>query len=221
MTLSAERSAERPRTLLRFARAERFVHRALAVLMLTCMTTAAILYNAALSVPVGHRRVVKMVHVVSGFALPVPLLLGLLSAAYRADIGLLNRFSPADWRWLRARKRRKRDISVGKFNAGQKLNSALSAGSILVLLGSGTLMYFPDLARLSWRTGATFVHDWFALAVGLLVLGHIAYAVRDPESRVGMRHGSVSVSWAERMHEQWAAESIAAADSSAPADDQP
>ena len=60
-----------------------------------------------------------------------------------------------------------------------------------------------------------------ALAVGLLVLGHIAYAVRDPESRVGMRHGSVSVSWAERMHEQWAAESIAAADSSAPADDRP
>jgi len=47
MSRPAERDIER------FARAERFVHRSLAVLMLTCMATAAILYNAALSVPCG------------------------------------------------------------------------------------------------------------------------------------------------------------------------
>ena len=62
----------------------------------------------------------------------------------------------------------------------------------MVLLATGTLMYFPDLARLSWRTGATFVHDWFALGLGLLVIGHISYAVRDPGSRRGMRSGSVT-----------------------------
>ena len=191
--------------LVRFARAERLVHRAVAVLMLTSIATAAVLYNGFLAVPVGHRRLVKLVHVWAGFALPLPVLAGALSAAYRADLGRLNRFAPDDWRWLRTRSRRDGTIPVGKFNAGQKLNAALSGGGIAVLLATGTLMYFPGLARLSWRTGATFVHDWFALAVGLLVLGHVSYALRDPESRRGMRTGRVTAGWARTHHAAWAA----------------
>ena len=192
--------------VVRFSLGERVVHRSVAILMLTCIATAAILYNGFLAVPVGHRRLVKLVHVYSGYALPIPILLGLVSAAYRSDLGRLNRFSPSDWRWLRSRRRRDGAIRVSKFNAGQKLNGALSAGSIIVMLLTGTLMYFPDLARLSWRTGASFVHDWFALALGLLVIGHISFAVRDPESRRGMRTGSVSASWARRHHFSWATE---------------
>ena len=180
--------------------------------MLTCMATAAILYNGFLSAPVGHRRVVKLVHVFSGLALPIPILLGVASVAYRSDLRRLNRFSPMDWRWLRSSNRRDGAIRVGKFNAGQKLNAALSAGAIVVLLVTGTLMYFPDLARLSWRTGATFVHDWFALAVGLLVIGHISYARRDPGSRRGMRTGSVTAEWAQTHHAAWFDE-VTAADS--------
>jgi formate dehydrogenase subunit gamma len=192
--------------IVRFSLGERIVHRSVAILMLTCIATAAILYNGFLAVPVGHRRLVKLVHVYSGYALPIPILFGLVSAAYRADLGRLNRFSPSDWRWLRSRSRRDGTIRVSKFNAGQKLNGALSTGSIIVMLATGTLMYFPDLARLSWRTGASFVHDWFALALGLLVIGHISFAVRDPESRHGMRTGSVTASWARRHHFTWAAE---------------
>ena len=215
MSLSADPG--RPAALVnRFSLTERVIHRAVAVLMLTCITTAAILYNGFLSAPVGHRRVVKLIHVFSGFALPIPILVGVASAAYRSDLRRLNRFSPADWRWLRSRNRRDGTIPVGKFNAGQKLNSALSSGAIVVLLATGTLMYFPDLARLSWRTGATFVHDWFALGLGLLVIGHISYAVRDPGSRRGMRSGSVTATWARTHHAAWleevmAAESAAAA----------
>jgi len=197
--------------LRRFERAERLVHRCVAVLMLVCIATAAVLYNGFLSVPIGHRRVVKLIHVTAGFALPVPILVGFAFAAYRKDIGLLNRFTPDDWRWLRSRKRRNGTIPVGKFNAGQKLNAALSGGAVLVLLGTGTLMYFPGLARLSWRTGASFAHDWFALGLGLLVIGHISYALRDLESRRGMRTGSVSLTWARQQHSAWAAEMSPAA----------
>lgn len=193
-------------TLVRFARAERMVHRSLAILMITCMATAAIMYNGFLSAPVGHRRLIKLVHVFSGFALPVPIVLGLVSAAYRADLRRLNRMSRTDWRWLRSRTRRDGAIRVGKFNAGQKLNGALSGGAIVVLLASGTIMYFPDLTRLAWRTGSTFVHDWFALALGLLVLGHIRFAVGDPESRRGMKTGSVTSAWAKQHHAAWADE---------------
>ena len=192
--------------LPRFTRAVRLVHRTTAVLMLTCIGTAAILYNHPLAILVGHRHLVELVHVYSGLALPLPLLLGLASAAYRADLRRLNRFSAADWRWLRSRTRRDGTIRVGKFNAGQKLNAALSAGAILVLFGTGTLMYFTGLAPLAWRTGSTFVHDWFALAVGLLVFGHISFALRDAQARFGMRHGHVSRDWARAEHTDWAEE---------------
>jgi formate dehydrogenase subunit gamma len=171
--------------------------------MIVCILTAAILYNGSLSIRVGHRHVVELIHVYCGFALPVPILLGLVSRAYRADLGRLNRFVPSDWRWLRSRTRRDGTIRVGKFNAGQKLNASLTAGAILVLLGTGTLMYFVGLVRLSWRTGSTFVHDWFSLALGVLVLGHIYFAMKDAEARRGMRTGRVSTNWARDEHAAW------------------
>jgi formate dehydrogenase subunit gamma len=201
----------------RFSRAERMVHRTTAILMTTCILTAAILYNGSLSVPIGHRRLVELIHVYCGFALPIPMLLGILSFAYRADLRRLGRFTPADRRWLRTRTRRDGTITVGKFNAGQKLNASLASGSILVLLGTGVLIYFVWLAPLSWRSGATFVHDWFALAIGLLVVGHVIFALKDPEARRGMRTGSVSRSWAHTEHAGWLddLESAAATESAA------
>jgi formate dehydrogenase subunit gamma len=150
------------------------------------------------------------VHVYAGFALPVPMVIGLAFVAYRADLRRLNRFTSSDWHWLRSRSRRDGTIRVGKFNAGQKLNASLTAGSVLVLLGTGTIMWFPDLTRLSWRTGSTFVHDWFALGLGLLVLGHIVRALNDPEARRGMRHGRVSTRWARHEHPAWAEDALAA-----------
>ena len=183
----------------RFAPAVRHVHRASAALMGLCVGTAALLYVPSLSVLVGHRYLVEQVHVIAGASLPVPLLLGLRSAAVRADLRRLNRFTRVDWLWLR----RVRDLPVGKFNAGQKLNGALSAGAVLVLLGTGALMYFTDLVRLSLRTGATFVHDWTALALGLLLLGHVLKASRDREASEGMRTGSVPRWWAEEHHPAW------------------
>ena len=125
-----------------------------------------------------------------------------------SDLRRLNRFTRSDWRWLRSRARRDGSIQVGKFNAGQKLNAALSGGAILVLFGTGMVMYLPDAVRLSWRTGATLTHDWFALAVGLLVLGHVTYALRDPEALRGMRTGEVSIDWARTEHLRWAEEVI-------------
>jgi formate dehydrogenase subunit gamma len=195
--------SEATRSLPRFAPAERLVHRSVAILMGVCLVTAAILYNGSLMMAVGHRHLVETIHVWSGLALPVPMLAGALSAAYRADVRRLNRFTPADWRWLRSRTRRDGTIRVGKFNAGQKINAWLVAGSTGVLLGTGAVMYWTGLVRLSWRSGATFVHDWFALGLGLLMIGHVVYAIRDPEARRGMRTGRVATHWARAEHEAW------------------
>jgi formate dehydrogenase subunit gamma len=192
--------------LQRFGRPSRWVHGLVGVLMLSCLVTAAVLYNSSLQVLVGHRRAVELVHVWSGFALPVPLVAGLLSPGYRSELRRLNRFTPADWRWLRSRTRRDGRLPVGKFNAGQKLNGSLSTGAIAVLLLTGVVMLSEDLAPLSWRTGATLVHDWSALAVGLLVLGHVSFALRDPIAMRSLRTGTVPRRWARHEHGAWAAE---------------
>jgi formate dehydrogenase subunit gamma len=190
-------------TLARFSPAERWVHRSTGVLMGACLVTALVLYYGPISVAVGHRHLVELVHVYVGYALPVPMLLGLASSAYRADLRVLNRFSPEDWRWLRSKRRRDGTFEVGKFNAGQKLNASLVAGSVAVMVGTGTLMFFTGLARLAWRTGATFVHDWVALGLGLLVLGHLWFAIADPQAREGMRTGRVDRRWARKEHPAW------------------
>jgi formate dehydrogenase subunit gamma len=157
---------------------------------------------------VGHRPVVEAVHVWCGAALPVPIVVGLVARSYRADLRRLDRFTVDDWRWLRSRTRRDGRIPVGKFNAGQKLNGALSGGAIAVLLLTGAVMTATGLAPLAWRTGATLVHDWSALAFGLLVVGHLRFALRDPVSLRSLRTGTVPRSWAEREHGAWAAEEV-------------
>jgi formate dehydrogenase subunit gamma len=173
--------------------------------MLVCIATAAILYNGSLALSVGHRNVVETIHLYCGFALPVPMLAGLVSVTYRADLTRLNRWTAGDRRWVRSATARRAREAVGKFNAGQKLNSWLSCAAILVLLGTGVIMNFTGLAPLAWRTGATFVHDWVALLVGLLIVGHVFKAVNDPEARRGMRTGTVSTEWARSEHPAWTA----------------
>jgi formate dehydrogenase subunit gamma len=205
MTRPADARPSEPE-LLRFSRSARWVHGLVAVLLLTCLGTAAVLYVSSLAVLVGHRPVVERVHVWCGFALPVPLLAGLLSPSYRADLRRLDRFTEHDWKWLRSRTRRDGRIPVGKFNAGQKLNGALSAGAIAVLVLTGTVMLLTGLTPLGWRTGATVVHDWSALAVGLLVLGHLSFALRDPVALRSLRTGTVPRHWARQEHRAWAEE---------------
>jgi formate dehydrogenase subunit gamma len=190
----------------RFTLPVRWVHALTGLFMIVCMLTAAVLYNGSIAVLVGHRYLVEQTHLWSGLALPVPLVAGIASRSYRDDAGRLNRFTRRDWAWLRSKTRRDGTIEVGKFNAGQKLNASLSTGSIAVLLLSGSVMYLTNLTPLAWRSGATFVHDWFALAVGLLVVGHIAMALRDPHALTGIRTGRVPLRWARREHAAWARE---------------
>jgi formate dehydrogenase subunit gamma len=197
-----ERTARRRR----FTPAERLLHRTTAALMLLCIVTAAVLYVPQLAELVGRRYLVVTVHQWAGLLLPVPFVLALVSRAFRADLRRLNRFAPYDRAWLSAVRRREHGPSArpaGKFNAGQKIYAAWTAGAVLVMLGTGLLMWFTGLAPLVWRTSATFVHDWLSLAVGIAVAGHIAMALADPEARRGMRTGSVERQWAREHHPRW------------------
>jgi formate dehydrogenase subunit gamma len=186
----------------RFTRAERWVHRATAALMGVCVATAACLYLPELAELVGRRELVVRIHEWAGLLLPLPLLAGLASRALRADLGRLNRFGPHDRVWLREALRRRKG-PAGKFNAGQKIYASWLAGATLVMLGTGLLMWFTHLTPLMWRTSATFVHDWLALTLGVVLAGHIGMALNDPESRTGLRTGTVDPDWATRHHNLW------------------
>jgi len=196
----------RPAELLRFAVAERWVHRVTGLLTAVCLATAAILYIGPLSQAIGYRAIVEWVHVVAGLSLPVPLAVGLVSKAFRDDVRRLNRFTSSDWKWLRSKDFRATRTDIGKFNAGQKLNANFQLGAILVMLLTGSVMRFANHWPIDWRTGATFVHDWTAYAILAVVVGHIYMALRDPHALAGMRTGYVPVKWAATEHGLWAAE---------------
>lgn len=195
-----------PERLPRFTTAERWTHRLIAIDMIILLLTAAALYLPQVSALVGNRPLMRLIHLVAGYALPIPIIIALGFAAFRLDVSRLNRFTPDDWAWLRSRSRRSGVIPVGKFNAGQKLNAAFSLGAIIVMFATGLVLAWNSWFADDIRTGATFVHDWLALAVAIVVAGHIAMAMRDPIARAGMRTGSVPVDWAEREHSAWAAE---------------
>jgi formate dehydrogenase subunit gamma len=110
-----------------------------------------------------------------------------------------------DRRWLLSLGRRARD-RMGKFNAGQKLNAIFVAGSIPVMLATGAIMRWFDPFPLAWRTGATFVHDWIALVLLVVVVGHVGKALAEPIALRAMARGTVSAAHAERRHPRWWAE---------------
>ena len=192
----------------RFTPAERALHWGTAAAVLTCAVTGLVLYVGPLSTLVGRRNLVKDVHVIAGIAMPVPLILAYLGRwrwAVRNDIRRLARWSKADRRWLWTRGLEGRD-RVGKFNAGQKANAAFIAGMIPVMLASGSIMRWFEPFPLEWRTGATFVHDWTAIATWLIVAGHVVFALADSVSLRGIVTGKVPRTWAEAHHPVWASE---------------
>ncbi len=207
-TSPSDPAAAGPAHLVRFDLAERALHWATAVLFLVLLATAAVLYVAPLSAMVGRRTIVRLVHLWAGLALPLPYLLARLgpwSSALRADVARLGRLDRADRAWVRSLGRGRR-APLGKFHPLQKLNAAFTAGAIPVMLGTGSVMYWFEPFPLAWRTGATFVHDWLALALFAVIVVHVAKAFGDTDALAGMWHGRVSRPWARSHHAAWDAE---------------
>jgi formate dehydrogenase subunit gamma len=197
--------------IIRFDRVQRAAHWANALLFGILMLTALLLYFSSLAGIVGRRALVAEIHLWSGVALPVPLLIALVGpwgSQLRRDLRRVNNWTRDEVTWLKALGRHAPPV-VDKFNPGQKLNALFTGGAIVVMLATGSMLKWFRFFPVSWRTGATFVHDVLAFLIFAVVLGHILFALTHPESLRSMIKGWVSERWASRHAPGWLAEESA------------
>jgi formate dehydrogenase subunit gamma len=190
--------------LVRFGRAERVIHWTMATLFLVLMLTGAAMYTGPVSTLVGRRDLMRDLHVIAGLALPVPIVVGLVTRwgrGLRLDLSRLNRWTSDDRAWFRRRTRA--DTRLGKFSPGQKLNATFLGATIVVMLATGVILKWFERFPISIRTGATFVHDWMALGIWLSITAHIALAFHDPDALRSMVRGSISARWARTKRPRW------------------
>ena len=200
-----------PDRIARFSRSSRFAHWANAAGVFMLIATGAVLWGAPGTQWVGNRALVRDVHLWVGLAVLVPFVATwIASRSTRDDVRRLARWSGDDRRWW---FRSQRDTTrLGKFNPGQKANAAFTLAALFALLVTGIMLKWPDAYSDDIRAGATAVHDWTSLVLGLAVIGHIVLALRDPEALRGMVNGDVDRHWAAEHRPRWYAEAVAADD---------
>jgi len=193
----------------RFSSAEQSLHWLLAASFLVMLATGLILYLPSLAQVAADRQLWKSIHLGAALAFWVGTFLILTSAP--GGLGTtareLDRFDADDKRWLAwSVSRRGPEPPQGRFNAGQKLNTAIIAGLMVVFTISGTLMYLQEVDAGFRGTSAILVHDIAMYVAVPLVLGHLYLAVVNPSTRHSLRGmvlGTVRRDWARRHHPKW------------------
>ena len=205
MTTQIDAAPQSAGRILRFDGVQRAAHWANALLFGILMLTALPLYFPSLSDVVGRRALVANIHVWSGVTLPVPILISLLGPwgrQMRRDLRRINVWTHDEVKWLRSLGMNAPRV-MDKFNPGQKLNAIFVGGSIVVMLATGFILKWFRFFPVSWRTGATFVHDVLAFAIFAVVIGHILFALTHRDSMRSMITGWVSETWAARHAPGW------------------
>jgi formate dehydrogenase subunit gamma len=200
--------------VLRFDRVQRTAHWANAALFGVLMFTAIPLYFGSFFGVVFPRHVIAMIHLWCGLALPLPIVISLLGPwgrGMRRDVRRFNYWTKGEIRWLRTLGRS--SLEADKFNPGQKLNAIFIGAAILVMLVTGSMLQWFRFFSVPLRQGATFVHDLFALAIFVVVIGHIYMAITHSESLRSIFKGWVSESWAKTHAPAWFNEKAAAKES--------
>jgi formate dehydrogenase subunit gamma len=208
-------AAPPPARIRRFSRVQISAHLLLAVAFFAMLWTGMCLYFPGLAEVMG-RPLAKSVHLWSSGALVAGLA---VMAAFRPrDLGRVAREAEAldrdDVAWLRGGPRRVVDHrgapEQGWLNAGQKLATAVMLGLLVVLYGTGVVMWLgTGVTWLRIGSGAVDVHDLATILFVLLVLGHLYLALVNRATRPALRGivtGDVDREWARSNHGRWVRE---------------
>lgn len=195
----------RPGYRRRFSRTARTLHWANAVFFLFLLGSGLVLYLPSLAILVGRRPIVQSLHFWSGIAwvcvLAVIAVLG-DRRGLRELAREVDRFDADDVRWLLGR----RPAPQGRFNAGQKLNTALTAAFVVLFFVSGLLLWFGERDTRLRFASTVVLHDGLLYASVALLLGHLYLAVIHPTTRHALRGitlGTVKEEWADAHHPKW------------------
>jgi formate dehydrogenase subunit gamma len=187
----------------RFSPVERLLHWVNAVGFFFLLVTGLILYLPRLSTLVSRRQTVQYIHFWGGVAWLVALAAVLVLGGRRllATARELESFDQDDLRWLRGRK-----APQGRFNAGQKINAALTAAFTILFGVSGLLLWFGEQDTRYRFASTVILHDGLMYIALALLVGHLYLALIHPATRHalrGMTLGTVSSEWAARHHAKW------------------
>ena len=193
----------------RFSGAEQSLHWLLAISFIVMLATGLILYLPSLAEVAAQRQLWKSIHLGAALGFWVGLLLvwSTASVELRATAREIDHFDGDDRAWLTwSATRRGPEPPQGRFNAGQKLNTAIVAGLMVVFTITGVLIYLQEASARFRGTSAILIHDVAMYIAIPLVLGHLYLALLNPSTRHslrGMTLGSVRRDWARRHHAKW------------------
>jgi formate dehydrogenase subunit gamma len=205
----------RPRLVLRFSRTERILHWVYALLFLVLLLSGLFLYLGPGQNPfLDRRELMRAIHLDAALMLVA---LFLLVAA--GSPGTLRRlrddiewFDRDDARWLLRvlvpRPLRRRPLPPQRrLNAGQKLNTILTAAATVGFTVTGALMFGGSALPTSLSEAADTWHLLLTEAMIPLVGGHLVVALLFPSTRGALRGivtGRVRLDFARRRHARWA-----------------
>jgi formate dehydrogenase subunit gamma len=188
----------------RFSRTERALHWVHAAAFFVLLGSGLVLYVPRLSTAVGGRPFMKDVHVYTAVAWLAAIVLIVAVGdrrGLRRTLRELDLFDEDDRLWLRRYRR-----PQGRFNAGQKLNAALTAAFAVLFAVSGALLWLGERDTRFRFASTVLLHDGLMYVSLVLLLGHLYLAVIYPATRHSLRGitlGSVRRDWARVHHAKW------------------
>ena len=195
--------------LNRFSKSERAVHWIHAAAFFVLLGSGLVLYLPSLA-GIGNRGLVKDVHLYTAIAWALALLAVVVLGdrkGLRRTLDDLDGFDLDDRLWLR-----RYPTKQGRFNAGQKLNAAVTAAFAVLFAGSGILLWYGERDTRFRFAGTIVLHDglmWISL---VLLAGHLYLSLIYPRTRHSLRgivRGEVELQWARDHHPKWAEEVLA------------
>ncbi|HEY7207975.1 MAG TPA: cytochrome b/b6 domain-containing protein [Gaiellaceae bacterium] len=194
------------RYLRRFSLTERALHWIHAAAFFVLLATGLVLYLPQLDF-VGNRPLWKDMHVYTAIAWAAAIVVVVVLGdrrGLRRTVRELEWFDRDDRLWLR-----RYAVPQGRFNAGQKLNAALTAAFAVLFAFSGFLLWYGERDTRFRFAGTIVLHDGLMYASLVLLVGHLYLAVIYPRTRHslrGMTLGSVRTDWARAHHRKWVEE---------------
>ena len=214
-TSPAPASTAPPRARIRrFTGAQRLLHLILAITFFVMLWTGLCMWSPALT-QFMNRPTAKHWHFMAAIALGVSFLLILIVRPrdVNAIAKEVDNFDRADREWLKGGVRRlfshEGAPAQGWLNAGQKLNTAVTVGLLIVLAFTGILLWMGEENTTFRFAGTVDVHDIATILIVGIVCGHLYLSLFHKVTKAslsGMVDGKVDREWARANHGRWVAE---------------